>query len=147
MINIENIFIQNVSGDVILKDGKSLSISTGHTYFSGNNLVIENVYDDLQVKIPQEIFSDLRLNNIEGDISIYLTKSKFDKVIINNVNGDISGSIHANSKTINNATGYCNLNLKKSIQAHANQKAAAVVKNTVSKTSAGLDKTNEDSWW
>lgn len=104
-MNIQNILIQNFSGDVIIAEGNTLSVLGGRSIINGSVLLADGVDDDLTITIVPGTYSSICIQNVTGDVAISLTRSNIESIVLNEIYGDISGKVHANSSVVENIHG------------------------------------------
>ena len=108
-MNIQNILIQNISGDVVISEGNTFTVLGGKSIINNGTLLIDGTSDDLTIVVTPSNFNTVCLQNISGDVAISLNQSKIECIIINDISGDVSGRAHAKSSVSQRVTGDCYL--------------------------------------
>ena len=101
-MNIQNILIQNISGDVIIAEGNAFSVLGGRSIINGSLLIADGIDDDLTVTVLPGTFASICIQDVNGDIAISLNQSKVENLVIKNISGDVSGKVHANNSVTEN---------------------------------------------
>lgn len=108
-MNIQNILIQNIIGDVIISEGNSFTVLGGRSTINGGIVLVDGVEDDVTITVIPGAYNSVCIQNITGDVAISLNQSKVECLIVNNVSGDVSGKVHANTSVIERILDDCYL--------------------------------------
>lgn len=84
-----SIKVSTISGDVEIKNGKSLSIVGGHYSQSGNSLTVRTTSDDVVISLPPGAQGSLSIISGSGDVDITADKSSFEDISVQSTSGDV----------------------------------------------------------
>ena len=108
-MDIQNILIQNIIGDVIISEGNSFAVLGGRSTINGEIVLVDGVDDDVTITVIPSVYNSVCIQNISGGVAISLNQSKVECLIINNISGEVSGKVHVNTSVIERILDDCYL--------------------------------------